>query len=85
MKLDKNESIYSNPKIFLSLPYPYLGEKLPTDRFAIDNDGYFNFIRRKEFRNVLETILKLWSGNGYMKLYVYGTVGYDKSQQVHAY
>ncbi|CAB5179533.1 unnamed protein product [Rhizophagus irregularis] len=84
MKLDENESTYSNPKNFLSLPYPYLGEKLPIDRFAIDNNRYFNFMGRKEFRNVLETINKLRSGTGYMKLFVYGTVGYGKSHILSA-
>uniref|UniRef100_U9UR05 Crinkler effector protein N-terminal domain-containing protein n=1 Tax=Rhizophagus irregularis (strain DAOM 181602 / DAOM 197198 / MUCL 43194) TaxID=747089 RepID=U9UR05_RHIID len=84
MKLDENESTYSNPKNFLSLPYPYLGEKLPIDRFAIDNNRYFNFMGRKEFRNVLEAINKLRSGTGYMKLFVYGTVGYGKSHILSA-
>ncbi|EXX67380.1 uncharacterized protein OCT59_004648 [Rhizophagus irregularis] len=84
MKLDENESTYSNPKNFLSLPYPYIGEKLPIDRFAIDNNRYFNFMGRKEFRNILETINKLRSGTGYMKLFVYGTVGYGKSHILSA-
>ncbi|CAG8711996.1 15999_t:CDS:2 [Funneliformis mosseae] len=86
MKLDENESTYSNPKNFLSLLYPYLSEKLPIDRFAIDNNRYFNFMGRKEFRNVLETINKLRSGTGYMKLFVYvDPVDYTKSVLFLAY
>ncbi|CAB5378580.1 unnamed protein product [Rhizophagus irregularis] len=78
MKLDENETIYSDPKNFLSLPYPYLGEKLPIDRFDIDHDGSFIFMGRTKFEQVLEDINKL-QPRSYMKLFIYGTVGYGKS------
>ncbi|GBC36095.1 hypothetical protein GLOIN_2v1736613 [Rhizophagus irregularis DAOM 181602=DAOM 197198] len=78
MKLDENETIYSDPKNFLSLPYPYLGEKLPIDRFDIDHDGSFIFMGRTKFEQVLEDINKL-RPRSYMKLFIYGTVGYGKS------
>jgi len=83
MKLDEDESTYSNPKNFLPLPYPYLGEKLPIDRFDIDCDGFFTFMGRKKFKQVLEQISEL-RRRGYMKLFVYGTVGYGKSHILSA-
>ncbi|CAB5310535.1 unnamed protein product [Rhizophagus irregularis] len=84
MKLDEDESNYSNPKKLLSLPFPYPGQKKPIDRFAINDNGFFNFMGRKEFKNVLTTINKFRSGTGYMKLFVYGTVGYGKSHILSA-
>jgi hypothetical protein len=83
-KLDEDESSYSNPKKILLLPFPYSGQKKPIDRFAINDDGFFNFMGRKEFKNVLTTINKFRSGTGYMKLFVYGTVGYGKSHILSA-
>jgi len=84
MKLDEDESNYSNPKKLLSLPFPYPGQKKPVDRFAINDDGFFTYMGRKEFRNVLKTINQFRSGTGYMKLFVYGTVGYGKSHILSA-
>ncbi|POG61805.1 hypothetical protein GLOIN_2v1786107 [Rhizophagus irregularis DAOM 181602=DAOM 197198] len=84
MKLDEDESSYSNPKKILLLPFPYPGQKKPVDRFAINNDGFFTYMGRKEFRNVLKTINQFRSGTGYMKLFVYGTVGYGKSHILSA-
>jgi hypothetical protein len=75
MKLDENEPNYSNPKMFLTLPFLYPGKKKPVDRFTIYNDHFFTFMGRKEFRNTLETIYKLRSGSGYMKLFINGNVG----------
>ncbi|CAB4401848.1 unnamed protein product [Rhizophagus irregularis] len=62
MKLDENETIYSDPKNFLSLPYPYLGEKLPIDRFDIDHDGSFIFMGRTKFEQTGELKIKLFGG-----------------------
>jgi hypothetical protein len=84
MKLDEDESNYSNPKKLLSLPFPYPGQKKPIDRFAINDNGFFNFMGRKEFKNVLTTINEFRRGTGYMKLFVYGTVGYGKSHILSA-
>ncbi|CAB4437605.1 unnamed protein product [Rhizophagus irregularis] len=55
MKLNKDESSYSNPENFLSLPYPYSGKKLPIDRFDI----HVTFMGRKKFKQVLRDINKL--------------------------
>ncbi|PKK59642.1 hypothetical protein RhiirC2_820485 [Rhizophagus irregularis] len=84
MKLDEDESSYSNPKKHFSLPFPYPGEKLPVDRFAINDDGFFTYMGRKKFRKVLKTINQFRSRTGYMKLFVYGTVGYGKSHILSA-
>ncbi|CAI2190252.1 18988_t:CDS:2, partial [Funneliformis geosporum] len=51
MKLSDELEYYSNPKNLFPLPFPYLGRKKPIGRFTIDNNGYFNFMGRKEFRN----------------------------------
>jgi hypothetical protein len=82
MKLPSNENDYSDPKSYISLPFPY-PDKKPIDRFDIDNDGFFTFMGRKEFINVLKTIYG-FRPNGYMKLLVYGTVGYGKSHILSA-
>lgn len=79
MKLNKDESSYSNPENFLSLPYPYSGEKLPIDRFDI----HVTFMGRKKFKQILRDINKL-QPRYYMKLFVYGTVRYGKSHILSA-
>ncbi|CAG8604281.1 4927_t:CDS:2, partial [Dentiscutata heterogama] len=48
MKLPDICNVYSSPKNFLSLPFPYPGSNIPVDRFAINEDG----MGRKEFNNV---------------------------------
>ncbi|CAG8643231.1 4952_t:CDS:2 [Ambispora gerdemannii] len=78
-KLDGNPAVYSNPQNFLSLPFPYPSERRPTDRFTISNDGLFTFMGRKAFSNVLSQINMLKPYTGYMKMFIYGTVGYGKS------
>ncbi|RHZ89380.1 hypothetical protein Glove_15g25 [Diversispora epigaea] len=51
------------------------------DRFAINDDGIFTFLGRTEFNNVLSEINNFKSGTstGYMEMFIYGTVGYEKS------
>ncbi|CAG8593909.1 20149_t:CDS:2, partial [Racocetra fulgida] len=53
--------------------------KLVVDRFAINEDGCFTFMGRKEFINVLNEINTFKSRTGYMEMFIYGTVGYGKS------
>ncbi|CAG8639567.1 9923_t:CDS:2, partial [Funneliformis mosseae] len=76
MKLDENESSYSNLAKSFSLPFPYPSDKKPVERFAIDKNGSFTFMGRKEFKNILEKINELKYDTGFMKLFVYGTVGH---------
>ncbi|RIB06860.1 hypothetical protein C2G38_2046468 [Gigaspora rosea] len=78
MKLPDICNVYSSPKNFLSLPFPYPGSK-PIDRFAINEDGFFTFMGRKEFINVLNEINTFKACTGYMEMFIYGTVGYGKS------
>ncbi|CAG8651462.1 4712_t:CDS:2, partial [Acaulospora morrowiae] len=77
-KLDGNPAVYSNPQNFLSLPFPYPGSKKPIDRFSI-NDGFFTFMGIKKFSNVLDKIKEFRVNTGYIKMFIYGTVGYGKS------
>ncbi|CAG8650115.1 10098_t:CDS:2, partial [Diversispora eburnea] len=79
MKLSDTCEVYSDPKNFLLLPFPYPGEVKPVDRFAINDDGFFTFMGRKKFSDVLSEIITLKAGTGYMKMFIYGTVGYGKS------
>ncbi|CAG8559834.1 42296_t:CDS:2 [Gigaspora margarita] len=79
MKLPDICDVYSDPKNFLSLPFPYPGSNKPVDRFAIDGDGFFTFMGRKKFNSVLDKIKEFRSSTGYMKMFIYGTVGYGKS------
>ncbi|CAG8556996.1 5414_t:CDS:2 [Paraglomus brasilianum] len=78
-KLDGHPAVYSNPQNFLSLPFPYPGSKKPIDRFSINEDGFFTFMGRKEFSNVLDKINEFKANTGYMEMFIYGTVGYGKS------
>ncbi|CAG8834424.1 11663_t:CDS:2, partial [Gigaspora margarita] len=79
MKLPDICDVYSSPKNFFSLPFPYPGSNIPVDRFAINEDGFFTFMGRKEFINVLNEIITFKSRTGYMEMFIYGTVGYGKS------
>ncbi|RHZ66308.1 hypothetical protein Glove_308g2 [Diversispora epigaea] len=79
MKLSDNFEVYSDPKNFLLLPFPYPGSDKPVDRFAINVDGFFNFMGRTEFNNVLSEIMTFRFGTGYREMFIYGTVGYGKS------
>ncbi|CAG8624233.1 4022_t:CDS:2, partial [Scutellospora calospora] len=79
MKLPDICDVYSDPKNFLSLPFPYPGSNKPVDRFVIDVDGFFTFMGRKKFNSVLDKIKEFRSSTGYMRMFIYGTVGYGKS------
>ncbi|RHZ58596.1 hypothetical protein Glove_372g93 [Diversispora epigaea] len=79
MKLSDTCEVYSDPKNFLLLPFPYPGLHKPVDRFAISDDGLFTFMGRKEFNNVLSEINTFKLGTGYREMFIYGTVGYGKS------
>ncbi|CAG8660646.1 1384_t:CDS:1, partial [Diversispora eburnea] len=79
MKLSDICEVYSDPKNFFLLPFPYPGEVKPIDRFAINDDGFFTFMGRKKFSDVLSEINTFKSGTGYMEMFIYGTVGYGKS------
>ncbi|KAF0541712.1 hypothetical protein F8M41_005199 [Gigaspora margarita] len=79
MKLPDICNAYSSPKNFLSLPFPYPGSNIPVDRFAINEDGFFAFMGRKKFINVLNEINTLKARTGYIEMFIYGTVGYGKS------
>jgi hypothetical protein len=77
-KLPDDRKVYSNPKKIISLPFPFLGERKPVERFSI-NDGKFRYMGRKMFDDVLDIIERLKIGDGYMDCFVYGTIGYGKS------
>ncbi|RIB24120.1 hypothetical protein C2G38_2032125 [Gigaspora rosea] len=79
MKLPDICNVYSSPKNFLSLPFPYPGSNIPVDRFAINEDGFFTFMGRKEFINILNEINTFKARTGYMEMFIYGTVGYGTS------
>ncbi|RUS27583.1 hypothetical protein BC938DRAFT_483040, partial [Jimgerdemannia flammicorona] len=73
-----NAEEYSNPTNILRLPFPFTGFEKPTDRFAI-NDGSFEYMGREEFAQVLREIENLNCGDGYTKLFIFGSIGYGKS------
>ncbi|RHZ84084.1 hypothetical protein Glove_85g77 [Diversispora epigaea] len=79
MKLSDTCEVYSDPKNFLTLPFPFPGSDKPVDRFAINVDGFFTFMGRTEFNNVLSEIMTFRLGTGYREMFIYGTVGYGKS------
>src|SRR5947207_10133102 len=79
MELPEHPEAYSNPKKFLSLPFPFLGERKPVERFSINDDDKFMYMGRKKFVNVLDTINGLKRGCGFMDCFIYGTIGYGKS------
>ncbi|CAG8622720.1 10701_t:CDS:2 [Funneliformis caledonium] len=78
MELPEDPDVYSNPKNSLSLPFPFLGSKKPVERFAFNDDEFFTFMGRREFKNVLDEINKLRTSY-YMEMFIYGTMGYGKS------
>ncbi|RUS24678.1 hypothetical protein BC938DRAFT_473241, partial [Jimgerdemannia flammicorona] len=73
-----NAEEYSNPTNILRLPFPFPGFEKPTDRFAI-NDGSFEYMGREEFAQVLREIENLKGRVGYIKLFIFGSIGYGKS------
>ncbi|POG78139.1 hypothetical protein GLOIN_2v692305 [Rhizophagus irregularis DAOM 181602=DAOM 197198] len=77
-KLPDDPNVYSNPENLISLPFPFIGERRPVERFSI-RDNKFLYMGRKAFDKVLKTINELESGNGYMDFFIYGTMGYGKS------
>jgi hypothetical protein len=77
-KLPDDRNVYSNPNNIMSLPFPFLGERKPVERFSI-NDGKFRYMGRKMFDDVLDIIERLKIGDGFMDCFVYGTIGYGKS------
>ena len=79
MELLENPEAYSNPKKFLPLPFPFLGERKPVERFFINDDDKFIYMGRKAFVNVLNTINKLKRERSYMDCFIYGTIRYEKS------
>ncbi|PKC55633.1 hypothetical protein RhiirA1_113727 [Rhizophagus irregularis] len=78
MELPENPEVYSNSKTLISLSFPFLGNDEPVERFSI-KDGKFWYIGRKAFDDVLKIIKEFVFGDGYMKCFIYGTIGYGKS------
>ena len=37
-KLPEDCNVYSNPETFISLPFPFLGDDKPVERFSINDD-----------------------------------------------
>jgi hypothetical protein len=77
-ELPEDRNVYSNPETLISLPFPFLGDDKPVDRFSI-KDGNFRYMGRKAFDDVLNIINDLLLGDGYKKFFIYGTMGYGKS------
>lgn len=77
-KLSYDRKVYSDPKNFLRLPFPFPGAIKPADRFALDN-GLFTFMGRRKFDNILTQIEALKPDDNFMRMFIYGTAGYGKS------
>ncbi|CAB5198873.1 unnamed protein product [Rhizophagus irregularis] len=78
MKISDDPKVYSNPENLLPLPFPFLGERKPVERFSIKNKRFL-YMGRKAFDNVLNTINEFKYEEGYMDCFIYGTIGYGKS------
>ncbi|PKC66608.1 hypothetical protein RhiirA1_511744 [Rhizophagus irregularis] len=78
MKISDDPRVYSNPENLLPLPFPFLGERKPVERFSIKNKRFL-YMGRKAFDNVLNTINEFKYEEGYMDCFIYGTIGYGKS------
>ena len=72
----------SNPSKKADLPYPFLYDITPVDRFKLtkrNGVNYFTYFGRLAFTKVMQEINDLKKRGGYRKLFVYGTMGYGKS------
>lgn len=70
---------YSNPGKIMTIPFPYLGPIVPTERFSLTTDKSFHYMGREKFAEALTMINSFEIPNGDKVLYIYGSIGYGKS------
>ena len=60
------------------MPFPFVGNILPTERFKVTKDGYWKYMGREIFTELLNMVDTLKT-NPVAGLWLYGTIGYGKS------
>jgi hypothetical protein len=73
----------SDPFQTHTLPFPFLGDELPTDRFELFRGDLFRFQGRERFPDLLRAITHIPS-NREPNILIYGTIGYGKSHLIAA-
>jgi hypothetical protein len=66
----------SDPAIVSRLPFPFVWNLKPDHRFKFSPDGYWDYMGREKFEDLLDDTKK--------KTWLYGTIGYGKSHLLAA-
>lgn len=77
-KIDPEPRRYSDPCYMTTFPFPFIGDRLPAERFDF-TELQFEYMGRTAFSELFKTVKKLEIGGGYSQLYIQGTMGYGKS------
>ena len=70
---------YAEPSKLHSLPFPSLDRTAQTDRFKFNEQGYFTYVGREKFPEIVDAIPNYVDFRRPLKLNIYGTMGYGKS------
>lgn len=75
---------YSTPGSVFQIPYPFLGNEVPGDRFLLSSDWEtFKFVGRKEYaslhRMIMENLEPQIGVQGYKHIHLHGLLGWRKS------
>ena len=73
----------SDPTLVTRLPFPFPGDRKPTERFAILDNVYWSYMGREYFTTLLDEVTRLMKSPT-RELSLYGTIGYGKSHLLAA-
>jgi hypothetical protein len=80
--VDPDAKQYSNPCSKVTIPFAFLSDRLPADRFELVDHRPgcdFQYIGRESFDRVWEAVDGLQTTIGRSQIYIHGTMGYGKS------
>ena len=70
---------YSDPSKLRSLPFPSLHQAAQIDRFRFNEQGYFTYVGREKFPEIVDAIRKCIDLRHNLKFNLYATMGHGKS------
>jgi hypothetical protein len=76
--INPNPGQYLDPCNMIMFPFPFTFSQLPVDRFHFSK-SHFEYMGRTAFSELWDTVNELKVREGYIRLYIQGTMGYGKS------
>jgi hypothetical protein len=79
-EIEEDPNWYSNPQNKAELPFPFIYNRLPVDRFHLKGSpNLFEYMGRERFSDLWTNVQSMKLGVSYSQLYIHGSMGYGKS------